>query len=175
MEPNEQSRAGSPAALPIEYRYQTGLAACLFGGLGGLALLLFAGRGTGALLLAAPLCGLVLYGLAALLADPSGFVNSMGKKLIVTDYVIEEVDEFANVRWQLRCGELAGVRTVLHRPVLPGISDRWSAEALELLTGDGRSFRIPVWLLPRRGIAFRYRLEDFIARGRGEGTAVALT
>lgn len=156
-------------ALPLEYRYRTGLAGCLFGGLVVLVYILLFGSGATAFVLA--LVGLLfaLVGLAALLADPSGFLHSMGKKLIITDDVLEEVDEKSCVRWQLRCGEVSAMRVSGGAAVLPWSGDRgWHAERLVLATGDGRIYRIPVWLLPRRGTTFLVRLESFMARGRGE-------
>ena len=90
-------------ALPLEYRYRTGLAACLFGGLAMLTCIIFFGSGALSFVLAMASLLLVLVGLAALLADPAGFLHSMGKKLIITDDVVQEVDEQSRVRWQLRC------------------------------------------------------------------------
>lgn len=156
-------------ALPLEYRYRTGLAGCLFGGLVVLTYIFFFGSGAPAFVLALVALFFTLVGLAALLADPGGFLHSMGKKLIITDDVLEEVDEQSCVRWQLRCGEVSAVRVAGGAAVLPWSGNReWRADGLVLATADGRTYRIPVWLLPRNGASFLARLDAFMARGRGE-------
>ena len=155
--------------LPLEYRFRTGLAGCLFGGLLILASIILFGSGALYFVLALASLLLVMVGLAALLADPAGFLHSMGKKLIITDDVIEEVDERSRVRWQLRCGEVTAMRVAGGRLVLPWPIDRgWRANGLVLGTSDGRTYRIPLWLLPRNGASFLARLDSFMARGRGE-------
>jgi hypothetical protein len=127
------------------------------------------GGGAWAFVLVLPAVALALVGLAGLMADPRGLLHSMGHRLIVTDDLIEEVDEKAQVLWQLRCGEVTSVRTASSRFVLPGIDNTWRAEVLELVTGDGRGFLIPVWLLPSRGTGFKQRLDAFVQRGRCAG------
>jgi hypothetical protein len=151
------------SAIPIEYRYQTRFAACLYGGAAVLVAMLLFGNGVGALLLVLGCVPLIGAGLAALLADPSGFTQTMGRKLIITDSTLEEVDERHEVRWQLRRGEVVEVAESPGNAVLPiPGADNWRADAIILWTGDGRSFRIPVWLLPHRGLGLRHRLESFL-------------
>jgi len=150
------------SALPLEYRYSTILAAFFFLGLGVLGLTVVFGSGAGALAFALAGLALLAVGSMGLLADPRGFLRSMGRRLIVTDDLLQEVDEQLQIVWTARPEEIAGVQTVGRRRVFPvGIMKDWRAEVWLLALKDGHSIRIPVWLLPHRGERFKNRFETF--------------
>jgi hypothetical protein len=97
-----------------------------------------------------------------LLADPSGFLRSMGKRLVITDDLLQEVDEQLGVVWSLGPEEIVGVHTACRRRVFPwGIADDWRAEVWFIALKDGGTVRIPVWLLPHRGERFKNRFQAF--------------
>jgi hypothetical protein len=154
--------AASDSALPLEYRYSTILAACFFLGLGVLGLTVVLGNGAGALAFALAGLALLAIGSMGLLADPRGVLHSMGRRLIVTDDLLQEVDEQSQIVWTARPEEIAGVQTVSRRRVFPvGIMKDWRAEVWQMALKDGGSMRIPVWLLPHRGERFKNRFETF--------------
>jgi hypothetical protein len=153
-------------ALPMEYRYKTWMAACLYGGAALLAWLLFFTAGPLSVLLALVSLVGVGIGLMGLFADPAGFMHAVGKKLVVTDGVLEEVDENARVLWQVRPAEIAGIHTANCRTVFPGTrTDGWRAEVWVLTLHDGSAIRIPLWLLPNRGERLKERLTELMRVG----------
>lgn len=150
-------------ALPLEYRYSTTLAACLFVGLAILGIMVLFGNGASAVVPALVGLAALAIGSMGLLADPSGFVRSMGKRLIITDDMLQEVDERLQVVWAIRPEEIAGVRTINRRRIFPaGIMNGWRAEVWLMALKDGGTVRIPVWLLPHRGERFKNRFETFV-------------
>jgi hypothetical protein len=150
------------SALPLEYRYSTILAACFFLGLGVLGFTVVFGSGAGALAFALAGLALLAIGSMGLLADPRGFLHSMGRRLIVTDDLLQEVDEQMQTVWTARPEEIAGIQTVSRRRVFPaGIMKDMRAEVWLMALKDGGSIRIPVWLLPHRGERFKNRFETF--------------
>ena len=150
------------SALPLEYRYSTILAACFFLGLGVLGLTIVFCSGAGSLVFALAGLALLAVGSMGLLADPRGFLHSMGRRLIVTDDLLQEVDEKLQIVWTARPEEIAGVETISRRRVFPaGLMQDWRAEVWQMALKDGGSIRIPVWLLPHRGERFKNRFESF--------------
>jgi len=154
-------------AIPLEYRYRTVFAGSLF--LGFIILIgvvvLGGGRISGFLLALG--LGLCFYGLIIFVADPDGFWHSVGKRLIISDECLEEVDEEWRVRWVILPGEIKTVEKYLGRPILPfGIKKDWRIEVWKIVLKDGKSVRIPVWLLPENGRNFKQRFESFLAFSR---------
>jgi hypothetical protein len=132
--PQVSTLPGRESALPLEYRYSTRLSGCLYGGLALFAGLVVFGTGVQAFMLAAAglLCASV--GAAGLFADPSGFLHSFGRKLIVTDGTLQEVDEQFRVHWSVRPEEIAVFRDAPGRTIFPLSRGReWRADALELV------------------------------------------
>jgi len=158
-------------AIPIEYRYRTGLAGALVGGVALLLASVVLVRGPVLLLLAGMAVVAVGVGVMGLLADPDGFVRSAGKRLVVDDNVLQEVDERGRVVWSIAPGQVERVRSVPGPRVFPfGGPGAWRAESWDIALDDGRTIRIPVWLLPHRGREFKQRFRvfvDFRARVRG--------
>ncbi len=162
------------AAQPHEYHYSTRLGACLFGGLA--VLLALAAWGSGGLALFWALLALLVTGLGAmgLLADPGGFLHALGKRLVVSELSIQEVDEKAQVRWFLRPDEVVRVEVRPGRAVFPwsGTSG-WHAEVWYLHLRSGERIRIPVWLLPDRGAQFRRRFAELVPACQGTAASSA--
>jgi hypothetical protein len=147
----------------MEYRYSTGLAGLFFGGLAFLfGLLLFSGGGL-ALALAVLAVFSSIVGSMGFLADPTGFLHAMGKRLIVTDEQLQEVDEKSRIVWMLRPEEVSRVEEEPGRRVFPaGVADAWRSETWTVELRSGYRVRIPVWLLPGRGARFKQRFESFL-------------
>lgn len=164
-------------ALPLEYRYRTSFAGSLFAGVMILIGIVVLGGGRlnfFLLVLGLILCG---YGLVVFSADPDGFWHSVGKRLIISDECLEEVDEEWRVRWVILPGEVKTVKKHLGRPVLPfGINQNWRVEVWEIFLKDGKRVKIPVWLLPEGGRNFKQRFETFLKfsteRLKKEGSVV---
>ncbi|MEO0078338.1 MAG: hypothetical protein ABIK86_04985, partial [candidate division WOR-3 bacterium] len=147
------------AALPHEYRYTTWLGVCLFGGLA--VLVALAAWGSGGLALCWALLALLGIGVGAmaLLADPRGFLHALGKRLVVTNSFVQEVDEKDQVRWFVQPYEVVRVELVRGRPVFPWSGPNgWHVETLFLHVRGSRPVQIPLWMLPERGASFCRRL-----------------
>lgn len=154
-------------ALPIEYRYRTGFTGSLFAGL--LILIAKVVMGNGNFSGVFIIIGLILsiYGLVGFFADPEGVWQTAGKRLIISDEYLQEVDEEWRVRWVVLPGEVKSVEKHLGRAVLPfGVNRDWRVEVWEIVLRDGKRRRIPVWLLPQRGRNFKQRFETFLLFGR---------
>ncbi|OYD14556.1 hypothetical protein CH330_08400 [candidate division WOR-3 bacterium JGI_Cruoil_03_51_56] len=151
--------------LPLEYRYNTRLAGALTGGTILLIGILFFGSGPFVLVLFLLALAGIAVGLFGLIADARGFIHSIGKRLVVTDEQIQEVDEKGQMRWQVRSEDILSVHVISNRPVFPlGMANRWCAEVWSLELQSGRILRVPVWLLPDRGRRFKQRLDAFLER-----------
>ncbi|MBM3314703.1 hypothetical protein FJY71_02510 [candidate division WOR-3 bacterium] len=159
------------SAIPLEYRYRTSMSGALVAGLAGLAVALVFVRGSPALLLGAVSLWGVVYGAMGLIADARGFTRSAGKKLIITDDMMQEVDERGRILWTIRPTEIDAVRPQKGPRVYPfSGDDGWRAETWVFMLKDGREVAVPVWLLPDKGRRFRQRFENFIAFARRRGT-----
>lgn len=155
------------SALPIEYRYRTGFTGSLFAG--GLILIASVIMGNGNFSVVFVIIGLILsiYGLVVFFADPEGIWQSTGKRLIINDECLEEVDEEWRVRWVVLPTEVKSVEKHLGRAVLPfGVNREWRVEVWDVVLRDGKCRRIPVWLLPKGGRNFKQRFETFLLFGR---------
>ncbi|MEO0074152.1 MAG: hypothetical protein ABIK43_05795 [candidate division WOR-3 bacterium] len=154
------------SAIPIEYRYRTDMVAAFIAGLVGIVLLGFL-RGLPAMLVGAVAVPALLYGAMGLVADARGLILAAGKRIIITDEAIQEVDEEGRIRWAIRPAEIDMVRTETGAPVCPftGLCS-WRVEYWRLVLKDGREVRVPVWLLPGRGERFRERLLGFLGPAR---------
>jgi len=154
-------------ALPLEYRYTTWLAGCLYGGLALLGVLLMWGSGGFALVVALAALAASGVGSMGLLADPANFLHAAGRKLIVTDTAVQEIDEKGCVHWCARPDEILHVSVENCRLVFPWAGTAgWRAEVWVLLLKDGRRIRIPIWLLPGQGARFRQRFSTFLKYSR---------
>ncbi|MGQ9678055.1 MAG: hypothetical protein ACUVUD_02085 [bacterium] len=110
---------------------------------------------------------LSIYGLVGYFADPEGTWHSTGKRLIISDEFLEEVDEEWRVQWVILPGEVKTVEKHWGRPVLPfGLNRDWRVEVWDIVLKDGKRRRIPVWLLPKGGRNFKQRFEIFISYGQ---------
>ncbi len=150
-------------ALPLEYRYQTKFAGSLTAG--GLLLVWVLLIGAGALSPVVIFLGLLLvfFGLIGFLADPDGVVRSPGRRLVITDYCLQEIDERARVRWVLTPREIKEVRKRSGRRVLPFVNRvDWQVEIWDIVLLDGKRVRVWVWLLPENGRRFKQRFETFL-------------
>ncbi len=157
------------SALPIEYRYNTWLAGCLVTGIFLMVLLVVCARGPFVVAGLVAALGVTAMGAAGLFADPSGFMHSVGKKLIITDEELVEVDEKGRVRWRVVPDDIVDIRAVGLRAVFPGwLVGGWRAEILEVVLRSGNGIRIPVWLLPGRGRRFKRRFDVFVAQSESE-------
>lgn len=154
------TRVPAEPALPLEYRYDTRLAALLFAGTVLVVLVLVSGRGVFAPILLLAAAAAVIPGVAALAADARGFLHSAGKRVVVADELIEEVDEQGRIQWLVRPHEIRDIEVSPGRPLL--ISRR--AEVWNIRLYSGTTVRIPVWLLPGQGRRFKQRFASF--RGR---------
>jgi len=163
----QSESVSTETAIPIEYRYRTGLAATLCGGLALVGVMVLFGSGTTGLMLALLGLGATALGMMGLLADPHGFIYSVGKRLIITDEALQEVDEKGQVRWFIRPSEIKRVNSFPGRRVMPLTGrNEWRAEVWTLELSDGRIIRIPVWLLPGRGQRFKQRFDTFLTFAR---------
>ncbi|MEO0080181.1 MAG: hypothetical protein ABIK44_05850 [candidate division WOR-3 bacterium] len=157
------------AAIPLEYRYRTGLAASLIVGIGLVGITMLFSMGTIGLVIA--LSGLIAIalGMMGLVADPHGFIHSIGKRLIITDTALQEIDEKGQILWYIRPSEVKRVDSLPGRKVLPLVGhSEWRAEVWMIELRDGRKIRIPVWLLPGRGDRFKQRFESFLTFARSK-------
>lgn len=149
-------------AIPLEYRYNTGFLGALLVGAVLLLLGLFVFGGTLALMLAAVSLPALLLGVLGIMADPSGVVRSAGKRLVIDDDLIREVDEKGRLGWTIARRQIMDVREVSGRRVFPIVAAGWKVESLDIVLDDQHVIRIPVWLLPGRGRRFKQRLRTFL-------------
>lgn len=152
------------SALPIEYRYGTGLLGILVAGAGLLlsALLLMDGPvATVSILVSLPL---LLFGVIGIAADPIGVVRSAGRRIVIDDQLMQEVNETGCVVWSIAPGQVAEVREVPGRSLFVRGALGRCAESWDILLGEGRVVRIAVWLLPHGGREFKQRFRAFINR-----------
>jgi hypothetical protein len=154
-------------ALPMEYRYRTDMSGSAVAGLAVLLGLLLFGRGPVAIGLGVPAVLAIAYGAFGLIADIRSLVRTAGKRVIITDDLLQEVDENGRIRWTIRPTEIDIVRPQKGPLVFPWSGpDGWRAETWTILLKDDRSITVPVWLLPDRGMRFRQRFENFVAFAR---------
>uniref|UniRef100_A0A7C4GB89 Uncharacterized protein n=1 Tax=candidate division WOR-3 bacterium TaxID=2052148 RepID=A0A7C4GB89_UNCW3 len=151
-------------AIPLEYRYSTGLLGVFAAGSALSLLALFVMRGPVAVLLVLVALPMLLFGIVGMSADPSGIIRSAGKRLVIDDRLLQEVDELGRVKWSIAPGQVQDVRKEAGRPVLPLGAGSWRAESWHVVLDDGRIVRICVWLLPDRGRQFKQRFQSFIQR-----------
>ena len=153
------------APMPLEYRYGTGIAGLLAGGL---ALILLAGfflEGTARLLVLLPAALSVVLGLSGFVVDPSGCIGSLGRRIVVTDATLEEIDEKGRIRWCFAPGDVLGINVERRHTFFP-----WRrpggrrVEIWHVELRNSRAVRIPVWLLPDMGGAFKRRFDSFLKR-----------
>lgn len=150
------------SAIPVEYRYRTDMAAALVAGLSG-SFLLISLHGLFAVIVGVVSVLAVIYGTMGLIADARGLICYAGKRLVVADEAIQEVDEEGRIRWTIRSAEIDFVKPEIGPPVNPFSGQYgWRVEYWRFLLKDGRSIRVPVWLLPDRGKRFRQRYESLL-------------
>lgn len=154
-------------AIPIEYRYRTGMAGALAGGAATLLVALALSHGVAALALVAVAVVGIGYGALGLVADARGVVRAAGRRLVVTDDALQEVDERGRVLWMLRPTEIDFVRPETGPRVFPWSgSNGLRVENWLFVLKDGDQHVVPVWLLPDRGRRFKQRYESFIGFAR---------
>lgn len=141
----------------MEYRYHTGLAGSLLAGALALCAALLVASGPLSIALVLSGIAVAVPGLCGLAVDARGVLRSAGKRIVVTDEEIEEVDEYGRVVWLVRPSEVRRVGVQPGRPVFPLRRVEWRSEAWELHLSSGSRIRIPVWLLPGRGARFGAR------------------
>lgn len=163
------TRKGIPvvpdAPLPLEYRYGTGIAGLLTGGS---ALLLLAGfflEGGVRLLVVFPAALGIGLGFLGLMVDPRGCIGSVGRRLVVTDAILEEVDEKGRIRWCFSPGDVLAVKVERRRAFIPWRRTTGRhAEVWYVQLRNRPAVRIPIWLLPDLGGGFKQRFNGFLKR-----------
>ncbi len=149
--------------LPAEYRYKTNFLGSIFIGGAIIGWLLLLGGGVFTILLTIIAIGCLLYGCIGILADPEGVICSAGRRLVITDACLQEIDEKANVRWVILPQEIKAIeRKVKGRIPNLLLQKELTLEIWDVILVDGKRIRIPVWLLPDGGKGFKLQFDLLI-------------
>ncbi len=150
------------AQLPDDFRYKTNFLGSFFFGVMVIGWLVVFGAGVFSVPLAIIGVWCCVYGCLGIFSDPVNVLRSAGKRLVITEGCLQEIDEKANVRWVVMPNEIKEVvkRNKGQVPLWPLQKDI-AVEVWELVLVDGKRITIPVWLLPEEGRGFKLRFQAF--------------